>query len=34
VHAYGATRPRATGTDAQALQRNRRVEIFMRGEAP
>jgi outer membrane protein OmpA-like peptidoglycan-associated protein len=34
VHSYGASRPRATGTDPSSLQRNRRVEIFMRGEAP
>ena len=33
VHAYGASRPRASGEDPSALQRNRRVEIFLRGEA-
>jgi outer membrane protein OmpA-like peptidoglycan-associated protein len=33
VHAYGATRPRAGGSEPEALQRNRRVEIFLRGEA-
>src|SRR5947207_3168356 len=34
VRAFGATHPAVAGDDAQALQRNRRVEIVVRREEP